>query len=268
MKLNIVTAGANSVGQALLKKLATPNEVTISLSRRWVVDLPHMQDVRITDLTDLNTTKKELHDLFTSLQGITIDHICLFHNCCYAIAEIPDLDPLHPLATNPKLKKIDADGDGLDDRTYHALLTTFRNVFSLVSSYFPEHRFSVWAICSLTDKKSYIPTIFYSMVRTNLLVREELQSIVHNNSNIHVSVVSASTVATETEVHFRPYSEDKDYRVTVDQVAKALIDTLEVHTNIYEDNDLFIVHPEREHKFKDETDEQMTARLMKEIGVL
>jgi hypothetical protein len=56
---------------------------------------------------------------------------------------VPYLDPAHPLATNPKLKKIDNDGDGLDDRTYHALLTTFRNVFSLVSSAFPEQKVSL-----------------------------------------------------------------------------------------------------------------------------
>jgi hypothetical protein len=103
------------------------------------------------------------------------------------------------------------------------------------------------------------------MVRTNLLVREELRKIVDKNKQVHVSLISASTVATETEVHFRPYSDDKDYRVTGEQVAKALIDTLAVHQNVYKDHDLFISHPEREHKFKNETNEQMTIRLMKEI---
>jgi hypothetical protein len=34
MKLNIVTAAANSVGKAILKKIANPEDITIGLSRR------------------------------------------------------------------------------------------------------------------------------------------------------------------------------------------------------------------------------------------
>lgn len=268
MKLNIITAWANSVWNALLKKVASPTAITIWLSRRWFEHIPDTYDFRITDLANLEVTKQELTSLFNSLDGFDIEHIQLFHNCCYAIAEVPSLDPAHPLATNPKLKKLDADGDGIDDRTYHALLTTFRNVFSILKWEFFDVPMSIWAICSLTDKKSYIPTIFDSMVRTNLKVRDELQNIVTTHKNVHAVVVSASTVATDTEVHFRPYSNDKEYRVTGEQVAKALIDTLSVHKNVYEDHDLFIAHPDWEHKFKDETDEQMTARLMKEIWLL
>lgn len=268
MKLNVITAWANNVWNALLKKVASPTDITVWLSRRWFEYIPYTKDIRITDLSNLETTKKELSCLFQSLHGLDIDHIQLFHNCCYSIAEVPNLDSNHPLAKNPKLKKIDTDGDGIDDRTYHALLSTFRNVFSLLKWEFTEVPMSIWIICSLIDKKSYIPTIFDSMVRTNWMVRDELQQIIKGNEHIHAVVVSASTVATDTEVHFRPYSDDKEYRVTGEQVAKSLIDNIAVHKNPYEDHDLFIVHPDWENKFKNETDDQMTVRLMKEIWLI
>lgn len=265
MDLNIITAGANSVWQALLHKLSNPGDITMSLSRRWCGDIPYVQDIRVTDLANTQTTAQELNNLFLTLSKEPFSSIRLFHNCCYVIAEIPELDSQHPYANNPKLKKIDLDEDGLDDRTYHALLTTFRNVFNLVSTSFPNQNLSVWAICSLTDKKSYIPTVFDSMVRTNLLFRKELQNIVDQQWNVQVGVISASTIATDTEVHFRSHSEDKAYWLTGEQVAQSLIAVLEKVDSGFVDADLFIHHPDRETKFNHETDEQMTLRIKKEI---
>lgn len=46
MNLNVVTASSNSVGKAILQKVATPQDITLWLSRKWC-NFPHVMDVGI-----------------------------------------------------------------------------------------------------------------------------------------------------------------------------------------------------------------------------
>ncbi|GHV22918.1 hypothetical protein FACS189428_5680 [Clostridia bacterium] len=107
------------------------------------------------------------------------------------------------------------------------MLTTFRNVLGNVLERYPEKNLSIGTICSLTDKKSYIPTVFQSMVKTNNMLREELKDLVITNKNMQGVCISASTVRTETEDNFRTYCTDKEYWVSANKVADTLVVEME-----------------------------------------
>lgn len=272
MKLNIVTAASNSVWKAILEQIANPEDITIGLSRKGC-DIDNVLDCRITDLTNKEVTQRELLKMLSIIDISTIDIIKIFHNCCYAVAEIPNLDKNHSLLkSNPELiSKVtlqDLDGDGIDDRAYNSLLTTFRNVFSIISEKYPDKKISIWTICSLTDKKKYIPTVFQSMVKSNKIIREEIEWLARWNIKIQSVCISASTVRTETEENFRKFCTEKEYWVSWETVAHVLVSEMKEHDNVYKDIDLYIPHPQYNEYYKDETDNQMTERLKKEIGLI
>jgi hypothetical protein len=173
--LNIISAGANSVGKALITQTANPNDTTIVFSRKGTA-FGNAINLRVSDLTQREEVKKALLETFAKLPNNQIEHIKFFHNCCYAVCEIPNLERDFPeYINNPKLKMLDKDGDGIDDRAYHSLITTFRNVLTPLLEYYPDKKISLGTICSLTDKKSYIPTVFQSMVKTNNMLRDEIE---------------------------------------------------------------------------------------------
>jgi hypothetical protein len=185
MNLNIITATANSVGREIIQKVANPHDITIALSRRGT-SFDNAINLKVSDLTHTEEVQKALLEVFSQFPNEEIKHIKLFHNCCYAVCEIPHLEKDFPEHTNnPKLKIIDEDGDGIDDRSYHSLITTFENILTPVLEYYPDKKLSLGTICSLTDKKSYIPTIFQSMVKTNNTLRDRIQQTIFNNQNLH-----------------------------------------------------------------------------------
>jgi hypothetical protein len=184
MKLNIITAGANSVGYAILQKVITKNDLSIALSRRGT-NFENAENIQISDLINTEEVKSALLKVFSTINEKNIEEIKLFHNCCYVVCEVPNLETDYPeYANNPKFRLKDEDGDGIDDRTYHSLLTTFDNVLSPVRSYYPETKLSIGIICSLTDKKSYVPTVFQSMVKTNHILRKQVEDFVMNQKNV------------------------------------------------------------------------------------
>lgn len=159
----------------------------------------------------------------------------------------------------------DFDNDWIDDRTYNALITTFDNVFQNIQDVFPNISVTIWTICSITDKKSYIPTIFQSMVRSNIIFREKLKYLVENNSHVSAAIISASTVATDTEKEFRKFSTEQAFRVSWKTVACELINLMSDSQNSYIDQDLFTFNPRYESYYKNETDEMMMTRIRWEI---
>jgi hypothetical protein len=184
MKLNIITAGANSVGQEIIKKVANATDITVALSRRGT-NFDNAINLRVSDLINKEEVSKALFDVFSQIDPEQVKNLRLFHNCCYAVCEIPNLERDFPeYANHSKLTLQDENGDGIDDRTYHSLLTTFRNVLGSVLGYYPEKKLSIGTICSLTDKKNYIPTVFQSMVKTNVILRDTLEKLVITNRNI------------------------------------------------------------------------------------
>ena len=268
MKLNIITASANSVGKSILQRVVNPKDVTIAFSRSWT-NVEGAFNIKVSDLTNTEEVKKSLLEVFNTLPSNEISEVNLFHNCCYAVCEIPNLQKDFPdHIDNPKLVIQDNDGDGIDDRSYHSLLTTFRNVLEGILSHYPEKNLSIWTICSLTDKKSYIPTIFQSLVKTNLMLRNDLEKLVIDNNNIQGVCISAATVRTETEDNFRKYCNEKDYRVSPESVAQALVNAMQTHKNEYEDIPLYMYNPRYHSYYKNETDEQMTERFKREIGLI
>ena len=267
MNLNIVTAASNSVGNAILQKIANQNDVTLWLSRKGC-NISNVFNIQITDLTNRETTQQELYKILNQIDISKIDVIKLFHNCCYAVAEIPNLDKNHPLSSNPKLNIQDIDWDSIDDRSYHSLLTTFRNIFGVLMLKYSNKKISIGAICSLIDKKSYVPTIFSSMVKSNRILREEIQSLVIKNINIQSICISASTVMTQTENEFRKYCTEKKYWTSGNVVADVLVSEMKEHKNIYKDVDVYTFNPRYNEYYKNETDEQMIERLKQEIGLI
>lgn len=272
MNLNIVTAASNSVGKSILKKIGNSQDITLGLSRRWC-DIANVLNVQLIDLTDEEEVKKTLMTVLGSIDSNSIDTIRIFHNCCYAVAEVPDLDVNHPLLQQePKLidKLIlqDNDGDGIDDRAYHSLLTTFDNVFTTVQYHYPNKKISVGTICSLIDKKKYIPTIFQSMVRSNKMLRGKIESLAMSNANIQAVCISASTVKTGTETNFRKFCKEQQYRTSWDTIADVLVSEMKEHKNLYKDIDVYTFNPRYNEYYKNETDEQMTERLKWEIGLI
>jgi hypothetical protein len=265
MQLNIISAGVNSVGNELITSIQNPDEKIIALSRRGTA-FDNALNLKVSDLTHPEETREALLNVFAQLPNDQIDHIKFFHNCCYAICEIPNIErdfPEH--AHHPKLKMRDEDGDGIDDRTYHSLLTTFRNVLAPLLEYYPDKKISLGTICSLTDKKDYIPTVFQSMVKANNILRDSIEQLVFTNKNIHGVVVSASTVKTKTEENFRKYCEDKEFRVPAELIATTLHSIMHQRENKYIDIPVYVHHPRYEEYYKNETDEEMTERLKQEV---
>lgn len=273
MKLNIVTAASNSVWQAILHKIANPNDITIGLSRKGC-DIANVLDCRITDLANKETTKQELSTILSRIDFSTIDRVRLFHNCCLGKYEFPQ-EFLQYIPEEYKNKVIcqDYDGDGIDDWAYHSLITTFRNVFSTLQPLCSDTMLSIGAICSLTDKKKVYseklwrivsPTIFSSMVKSNWILRDEIDLLAKTNKNIQSVCISSSTVKTQAEDEFRKYSLDKEYRVSGEMIADALEFETRDFANQYKDIDVFVPHPDFI-KFLKETDEDLTKRQLFEI---
>lgn len=273
MKLNIVTAASNSVGKAILEKIANSEDITIGLSRKWC-EIANVLDCRVTDLINNEITQKELLEIFSMIDMSKIEKVRLFHNCCLAKYEFPkEFVQYIPEEYKNKVICQDHDGDWIDDWAYHTLITTFKNVFSTIYPLCKDKLLSIWTICSLTDKKrvysenqwKYIsPSLFHSMVESNWILRNELSSLVQNNTNIHSVCISAATVKTDTEDKFRKYSLDKNYWVSGEMVADALKDLMENFKNTSIDEDVFVHHPERD-KLSNETDEQLTKRQLFDI---
>jgi hypothetical protein len=273
MKLNIVTAAANSVGQAILKKIANSEDITIWLSRKWC-QISNVLDFRITDLIDKEITQKELLEILSKIDLSKIEKVNLYHNCCLAKYEFPqEYIKYIPEEYKDKVTCQDYDGDGIDDWAYYTLITTFKNVFSILHPLCKDKLISIGTVCSLTDKKrvysenlwKYIsPSIFHSMIESNWILRNEISSLVQNNKNIHSICVSAATVKTETEDKFRKYSLDKNYWVSGEMVADTLKRLMENFINTSIDEDVFVPHPDRD-KLSNETDEQLTKRQLFDI---
>lgn len=274
MKLNIVTAASNSVWQAILKKIANTEDITIGLSRKGC-DIANVLDCRITDLIKKKITQKELSDILSKIDFSKIDRVRLFHNCCLGKYEFPEEFLQYiPQEYANKVRCYDDDGDGVDDWAYHTLITTFQNVFSTLHPLCKDTTLSIGTICSLTDKKKVYserqqkiisPTIFSSMVKSNWVLRDEIDLLVKTNHNIQSVCISSSTVKTQVEDEFRKYSLDKTYWVEGDQVADALVYQTKEFKNEYKDIDVFVHHPEWI-KFLQETDEDLIKRLLFEIS--
>lgn len=268
MKLNIVTAAANSVGKSILEKIANKEDITIGLSRRWC-EIANVIDWKITDLTNQELTQKELMEVLSTIKNKKIDNIKLYHNCWYAVAELPWLSKdnqifkYHPDLL-PKLFLQDDNWDGIDDRTYNSAISSFINVFSAIQKQFKDTPLSLWIICSLTDKKEYITSVFQSMVRTNRKLRAIVEKLTMEYNNINWICVSASTVRTPTEEIFRQYSWDKEYRASVEYISTILVDSMQLSHHTYIDIDAYVKHPEYEIRFKNEMDDQFTERLKSE----
>lgn len=153
-----------------------------------------------------------------------IDRVRLFHNCSLAKYEFPqEFLQYIPEEYKNKVTCQDYDGDRIDDGAYHTLLTTFRNVFSTLYPFCKDTLLSIGTICSLTDKKKVCseklqqvipPTIFSSMIKSNWILRDEIDTLSKIYKNIQSICISAATVKTETEEKFRKYSLDKQYWVT------------------------------------------------------
>lgn len=272
MKLNIVTAASNYVWKAILEKITNPEDITIGLSRKGC-EMANVLNVQVSDLADHESTSQVLNRVLATIDMSKVEIVKIFHNCCYAVAEIPDLDKNHPLLKeNPELlQKLilqDLDWDWIDDRSYHSLLTTFRNVFGIISEKCCDKKISIWTICSLIDHKSYIPTVFQSMVKTNKILREEINSLSNWNKNIQSVCISASTVRTETEQNFRKNCPDKDYWVSGQTVADSLVLAMNQHKNSYRDIPVYVFNPNYDEIYKNETDEHVTQRIMWDIWLL
>lgn len=273
MKLNIVTASSNSVWKAILEKIANPEDITIGLSRKGC-DVANVLDCRITDLIDFPITQKELSQILSSIDMSKIEKVNLFHNCCLAKYEFPEEYIKYiPDIYKDKVTCKDYNGDGIDDWAYDTLITTFRNVFSVLSPLCQSTPLSIWTICSLTDKKRVYseklgkmisPSLFHSMVESNLILRNEISYLVQNNKNIHFACVSAATVKTDTEDQFRKYSLDKDYWVSWEMIADTLQRLMKNFVNTSVDEDVFVSHPEWD-RISKETDEQITKRQLFDI---
>lgn len=273
MKLNIVTAASNSVWQAILHKIANPNDITIGLSRRWC-DIANVLDYRITDLANKETTKQELSTILSRIDFSTIERVRLFHNCCLGKYEFPqEFLQYIPEEYISKVTCQDLDGDGIDDWAYHSLITTFRNVFSTLQPLCSDTMMSIGTICSLTDKKKVFseklwhivsPTIFSSMIKSNCILRDEIDLLAKTNKNIQSVCISSSTVKTKSEEDFRKHSLDKEYRATGDMIADVLEFETREFTNQYKDIDVFVPHPDFI-KFLQETDEDLIKRQLFEI---
>ena len=274
MKLNIITAASNSVGQAIGKKIANTNDITLGLSRRGS-NIENVQDIRVTDLSNVETTRCELHDVLSGINPSTIDGVRLFHNCGLAKYEFPaEMRTQYPaLSQSTKFICEDADGDGIDDGAYNALVTTFRNIFSLIQSHYPNIPISIGTICSLMDKRKYdsevakqpiSSTVFSSMIKSNRILRNELDLLSKEYENVQSVCVSAATIKTETEQNIRKHSLDQEYWVTPDTIASVLVEETEHHRNEYKDIDVFVHHPRRA-DFVKETDEDLTKRQIFDI---
>ncbi|GHV22922.1 hypothetical protein FACS189428_5690 [Clostridia bacterium] len=99
------------MGQAILERVANPNDMTIALSRRGT-SFDNAINLKVSDLTNREELSKALFEVFSQIATEQVKEVRLFHNCCYAVCEIPHLErdfPEH--ADNPKLKMRDEDGD-------------------------------------------------------------------------------------------------------------------------------------------------------------
>ena len=102
------------------------------------------------------------------------------------------------------------------------------------------------------------------MVKSNWILRDEIDLLAKTNKNIQSVCISSSTVKTKSEEDFRKHSFDKEYRATGDMIADVLEFETREFTNQYKDIDVFVPHPDFI-KFLQETDEDLTKRQLFEI---
>ena len=106
------------------------------------------------------------------------------------------------------------------------------------------------------------------MIRANKIFRKQLLDLVKDKLNTQVTIISCSTVKTETEENFRKHSEDMEYWLNCNQIATELFNNMNKFDNKFRDIDCYIPHPDYETRFKNETDEDKTHRIMREIGLI
>jgi hypothetical protein len=117
----------------------------------------------------------------------------------------------------------------------------------------------------LLDKKSREPTTHTSMIRANKLLRQYVPLLCQKDPTYKGICTSVGTIATESELKNRPFWEHT-YRLKEEQVVHSVLQNNQSFENVYIDSDLYVYNPNYEY-YKNETDEQMTERFKREIGL-
>lgn len=264
MKLNIVTGSSNSLWEAFLNEMGNSKDITIWLSRRWNT-LDNVIDVRV-DLLDKNSTKKELFDVLNSFDTNELSSVHLVHTASKIKNEFDDIDL-------PEYSTIDNDWDWIDDEVLHCTFTTFKNTHEALveclsaidKSNIPKY---LNIICSLVDKKSWIPSSHKSMIETNKMLRTYVQEVCDSKKLYMGNCCSVGTLATKSELESRPHWEHQ-YWLKEEAVVRSIMDrNVKFLPWEYIDEDRYEPNPRYETYYKDETDEEMLERFKKEIGLL
>lgn len=264
MKLNIVTGSSNSLWKAFLKGISSSKDITIGLSRRWF-SLDNVINIKV-DLLDKNSVKKELLTILTSLDISLLSSVHLVHTASKIKNEFSDLNL-------PEYSTIDHDCDWIDDEVFHCTFTTFKNTHEALIECLsaigkqdvPKYLNIIW---SLVDKKDWEPSSHKSMVRSNKILRNYIQQICNSDKSHMGNCCSVGTLATESELKSRPYWEHQ-YRLKEEVVVHSILDR-----NVafipwkYDDEDRYEPNPQYEAYYKEETDEQMSERFKREIGLI
>lgn len=264
MKLNIVTGSSNSLGKCFLRAMAKKEDITIGFSRRGC-ELENVINIKV-DLLDKNSIKKELFGVLTSLDVNSLSSIHLVHTASKIKNEFIDINL-------PEYSTIDYDGDWVDDEVYHCTFTTFKNTHEALieclstiwKQDLPKYLNIIW---SLVDKKNWEPSSHKSMVRANKILRNYVQQVCNIDKSHMGNCCSVGTLATESELKSRPYWEHQ-YWLKEEVVVHSILDR-----NVafipwkYDDENRYEPNPQYETYYKEETDEQMSERFKREIGLI
>lgn len=263
MKLNIVTGSSNSLGKTFLKHIANDDDVTIWISRRWC-DMSNVINLKV-DLLDKKETKKRLYDIFSTIDFKKISSIHIIHTAAKIKNELTGME-------DPRYIALDLDKDGIDDEVFNCTYTTFNNIHDIVVEFLkdigkwtlPKYINIIW---TLLDKKNREPSSHKSMIKTNKLLRNYVLWLCEKDWTYKWVCVSVWTIATESELNHRKHWEHQ-YWLKESSVVSSILERNSVFVNEYSDVDLYVHNPRYEQYYKYETDEQMTERFKREIGLI
>jgi hypothetical protein len=243
--------------------MANEKDITIGLSRRWC-DIANVLNIKV-DLLDKEQIKRELLGVLSSLNIQNISSIHVIHTASKIKNELQGVDDV-------KYNTIDLDGDGIDDEVLHCTYTTFKNTHEALleclqifeKDNLPKY---INIVGTLLDKKLWIPSSHASMIKTNNLLRDYVKQICEVDKSYKVNCVSVGTIATESELSYRKNWEH-DYWLKEKTVVDSILERNIAFVSEYTDEDRYEHNPRYVEYYKDETDEQMTKRFMREIPEL
>ena len=266
--LTIVSGAANPVGNAIALNALTKTwseNLVLALSRKGT-NVDGATNLRFTDLRDRDEVRHSLFRVLTNIKESSLEKIDFIHTTSESKFDFRNFEKENPYwkesfpeaRQQRKLTISDHDGDGIDDDGYTASIVPYRNISDRLLEYYPTTKTTQVVFGAQLDKKyPEISEVLNSMVKIDKILSKELQDKVTKNSHVQGINILPSTIATHSEVNFRPYSIDKQFRLPSIKVANLVSTKLcEERKNTFEFVDCIEYNPRYSLYFQHETPEQ------------